>query len=148
MAVYCDCNCFYTPLAIGIILYQRPHIGLIQIVFIIASIIAHLGFFLVLQKGYKIGDLSFVYPIARGTGPLITCILAVVIFNEKPTVFTFIGTFLILISILFFTGGIDKLKQTNSLAPILYSLAVGVVLQAIPFWIKERSVIFLSRLYY
>ncbi|MCY8836665.1 DMT family transporter [Bacillus atrophaeus] len=119
---------FYTPLAIGIILYQRPHIGLIQIVFIIASIIAHLGFFLVLQKGYKIGDLSFVYPIARGTGPLITCILAVVIFNEKPTVFTFIGTFLILISILFFTGGIDKLKQTNSLAPVLYSLAVGVII--------------------
>lgn len=67
----------YTPLAIGVVIYEKPEIGIWQLAIIMASILAHLGFFLVLQKGYKKGDLSLVYPIARGTGPLLTCVLAV-----------------------------------------------------------------------
>nr|MDH3153345.1 hypothetical protein [Bacillus licheniformis] len=59
----------YTPLAIGVVIYEKPEIGIWRLVIIMASILAHLGFFLVLQKGYKKGDLSLVYPIARGTGP-------------------------------------------------------------------------------
>ncbi|ASB90672.1 DMT family transporter [Bacillus sonorensis] len=121
---------FYCPLAIGVILYEKPDIGLWEIILIIASILVHLGCFLVLQKGYKIGDLSLVYPIARGTGPLLTCILAVIIFHEKLTLFTFIGILLIMASILFFTGGMKKLKEEGALIPILYGLAVGAIIAA------------------
>ncbi|MEK5503066.1 DMT family transporter [Bacillus sp. FSL M8-0168] len=119
---------FYSPLAIGVILYEKPEIGMWQTVLIMASVVSHLAFFLVLQKGYSIGDLSLVYPIARGTGPLLTCVLAVIIFHEKMTHVTLIGILLIVTSILFFTGGMKKLKEAGALIPILYGLAVGAII--------------------
>ncbi|MFN2744165.1 SMR family transporter [Bacillus sp. z60-18] len=120
----------YTPLAIGVVLYEKPDFGIWQIVLIMASILAHLGFFLVLQKGYQKGDLSLVYPIARGTGPLITCLLAVVVFHEQLTLPAVIGILLIVVSILFFTGGIKRLTESGSLIPILYGLLIGAIIAA------------------
>ncbi len=46
----------------------------------------HLGYFLSLQLGYRSGDLSLVYPLARGTGPLLATAAAVGILGERPTV--------------------------------------------------------------
>ncbi|MCY8076686.1 DMT family transporter [Bacillus haynesii] len=120
----------YTPLAIGVVIYEKPEIGIWQLVIIMASILAHLGFFLVLQKGYKKGDLSLVYPIARGTGPLLTCVLAVAVFGESLTLPAIIGILLIVISILFFTGGVKRLKESGSLTPVFYGLAVGGIIAA------------------
>ena len=37
----------------------------------------HIAYQLVLQRGYAEGDLNLVYPIARGTGPLLTFVVAV-----------------------------------------------------------------------
>ena len=37
---------------------------------ILMSSLLHLGYSLCLQRGYQVADLSVVYPIARGTGPL------------------------------------------------------------------------------
>lgn len=49
---------FYSPLAIGVILYEKPEIGMWQTVLIMASVVSHLAFFLVLQKG----TVSAIYP--------------------------------------------------------------------------------------
>ena len=38
---------------------------------ILMSSLLHLGYSLCLQRGYQVADLSVVYPIARGTGPLL-----------------------------------------------------------------------------
>ncbi|MCP6682479.1 DMT family transporter [Bacillus nakamurai] len=118
----------YLPLAVWIVLAEKPYIGLWQIVLMIGSTLAHLSFFIVLQKGYKKGDLSLVYPVARGTGPFLTCILAIVFFHEKPSVWTIAGTCFIVLSVLFFTGGLKKLTTSESLIPILYGLATGVII--------------------
>lgn len=39
---------------------------------IAASALIPLGYSLALQKGYRVADLSVVYPIARGSGPLLS----------------------------------------------------------------------------
>lgn len=39
----------------------------------------------VLQIGYKKSDYSIVYPTARGTGPLITVLCAVLILGDRPS---------------------------------------------------------------
>src|SRR3978361_1032599 len=36
----------------------------------------HALYFVALQRGYAVGDLSFVYPLARGTGPLLSTLAA------------------------------------------------------------------------
>ncbi|MBT2711381.1 EamA family transporter [Pseudomonas sp. ISL-88] len=118
----------YLPLAVWIVLAEKPYFGLWQIVMMIGSTLAHFTFFILLQKGYKKGDLSLVYPVARGTGPFLTCILAIVLFHEKPSVWTIAGTCFIVLSVLFFTCGLKKLTSSESLIPILYGLATGVMI--------------------
>src|SRR5689334_10827103 len=41
---------------------------------LIGSGILHLAYSLALQRGYQVADLSVVYPVARGTGPMLSSI--------------------------------------------------------------------------
>ena len=45
----------------------------------------HIGYALVLQAGYRNADYSVVYPTARGTGPLITVLAAVIVLGNSPS---------------------------------------------------------------
>jgi uncharacterized membrane protein len=51
---------------------------------IAASGLIHLAYSLALQRGYRVADLSVVYPIARGTGPLLSSLAAFIVFAEHP----------------------------------------------------------------
>jgi drug/metabolite transporter (DMT)-like permease len=46
------------------------------------SILVHTAYFRVLQRGYAAGDLSVVYPVARGTGPLLASLAAILWLGE------------------------------------------------------------------
>ena len=50
---------------------------------VLVTIILHVLYFLLLCKGYSQADLSLVYPIARGMGPMLVPILAVLILGER-----------------------------------------------------------------
>jgi len=45
----------------------------------------HLAYSLCLQRGYQVADLSVVYPVARGTGPMLSTIGAILILGEAPS---------------------------------------------------------------
>lgn len=55
------------------------------VAFVLLSGLAHLGYSLCLQRGYNVADLSVVYPVARGSGPMLSTIGAVVILGETLT---------------------------------------------------------------
>lgn len=44
----------------------------------------HIGYGLSLQAGYAKADLSIVYPLARGSGPLITMVCAIALLGRGP----------------------------------------------------------------
>ncbi|HET7615785.1 MAG TPA: EamA family transporter, partial [Bacillales bacterium] len=102
----------YAPFAAALVYYRHPHIDWLDLLFILASAIIHLIYFLVLQKGYRVGDLSVVYPVARGTGPMLAAVAAIFVYNERPTALGFAGIFLIVISVFFLTGGLKVLKSS------------------------------------
>jgi drug/metabolite transporter (DMT)-like permease len=52
---------------------------------IAASGVIHTFYFAFLGKGYSVGDLSLVYPLARGTGPLLVPIWAGIFLGERPS---------------------------------------------------------------
>lgn len=52
--------------------------------YLAASSLAHLGYVLTLVGGYNRGDLSTVYPIARGTAPVIVTLGAAVFLDDTP----------------------------------------------------------------
>ena len=56
----------YLPATIYIIVTVQPHFGWLEFGFVVGSSLLHLGYFLLLQAGYRKGDLSLVYPSLCG----------------------------------------------------------------------------------
>jgi len=68
----------HIPLAIvAIIFLPAPTIECIP--YIVASAIIHQGYQWYLLSAYKIGDLTKVYPIARGFGPLVATLISILV---------------------------------------------------------------------
>jgi len=68
------------PLGVALLWYNS--VGLTGLWFILATIALHVLYFNLLARGYAQGDLSLVYPVARGMGPMLVPGLAVVFLNE------------------------------------------------------------------
>jgi drug/metabolite transporter (DMT)-like permease len=68
--------------------------------FALLSGLLHVGYFTLLARAYQTADLSFAYPIARGTGLTLVPILAVPIFDERPTLAAWLGIALVCAGIL------------------------------------------------
>lgn len=67
--------------------------------FVLLSGVIHLAYSLCLQRGYQLADLSVVYPVARGTGPMLSSIAAFVTLGETPTGTGLIGLVLVVAGI-------------------------------------------------
>lgn len=65
------------------------------VAFIVLSTILHLAYSLCLQTGYAKADLSVVYPVARGTGPLLSSLVAVFLLGDIMTGQTGAGLLLV-----------------------------------------------------
>jgi len=52
--------------------------------FLLASVALHTGYYFFLVHAYRVGDLSHVYPLARGLSPMLVALLAAVFANEVP----------------------------------------------------------------
>jgi drug/metabolite transporter (DMT)-like permease len=94
----------YAPLVVWVIVEQRPHFGATQWLALSATSVLHLGYSLALQAGYRTSDLSLVYPIARGSGPLLSFIGATALLAERPTLLSGLGLVLIVAGILLVAG--------------------------------------------
>ena len=55
----------------------------------------HFGYYLTLAGAYRTGDLSFAYPLMRGTAPLLVALLGIVLLRELPTLQVAAGIVLI-----------------------------------------------------
>jgi drug/metabolite transporter (DMT)-like permease len=127
----------YAPLAAGVALLERPHIGLIQVVFLGGTSVLHVAYFLALQHGYRAGDLSLVYPLARGTGPLLSSAAAIVAFGERPTPVAMAGTLLIGLGIFLLTGTPAGLRQAGARRAVGFALLTGVIIAGYTLWDKR-----------
>ncbi len=96
--------------------------------------ILHLLYSLTLQAGYGRADLGVVYPIARGIGPLLTIVLAVIALGERPTLLASIGALVILIGILVVTGNPLRNAGNHPLRRITWGTATGATIAAYTLW--------------
>jgi len=63
------------------------------------SAVIHFGYYLTLAQAYRTGDLSFAYPLMRGTAPLIVALLGIAFLRELPTTPMALGILLISLGI-------------------------------------------------
>lgn len=93
--------------------FQAPQtLGVSAWAAIAASAAVHVVYCVVLQKGYQQGDFSVVYPVARGTGPLVAVLGAVLVLGETPGVPGWSGIGAIMLGILLIAG-VHRLLRTT-----------------------------------
>lgn len=72
---------------------------------IAASGVTHLVYFNVLLTGYRVSDLTVVYPVARGTGPLISAFGALWLLDETLSMLGMGGVLLVTFGVFMIAGG-------------------------------------------
>jgi drug/metabolite transporter (DMT)-like permease len=74
----------YLPVVIVSVIASPPRLTALAWVFMAGTGLLQAGYFLFLQTGYKLGDLSLVYPIGRGTGALLAALAGIILLGEHP----------------------------------------------------------------
>jgi drug/metabolite transporter (DMT)-like permease len=86
----------YAPVAVIVLVVSHPRLAGLPIVFMAGTAIIHIGYALLLQNGYRLGDLSVVYPIGRGSGALLAAAAGIVLLGERPGPLSMAGILLII----------------------------------------------------
>jgi drug/metabolite transporter (DMT)-like permease len=120
----------YAPLAAFIIWWQQPDLGSMHFALMLASAALHTGYYLLLDRGYRSGDLSVVYPLARGTGPLITMLCAVLLLQERPSAVAVTGALLIGGGAIALTGDPRELRRSGNQRAVGFALLTGCMIAA------------------
>ena len=123
----------YFPVAVSVYLFNSVDISLKTSLFVVGSVILHLGYFLLLQVGYRKGDLSIVYPIARATGPVLSTTFAVFILGENITPQVLIGGIIVIFAISQLNSG-TRSRNNNFIASSLFGLSAGALIGSYTVW--------------
>ena len=110
------------PMAIVVMLFL-PLPTLESVPYIILSAIIHQGYQYNLISAYKIGDFTRVYPIARGTGPIVATLVSIIFLGLLITKLQILSIVLICFGIIILGLFSESLIKNNK--AVTYSLATG-----------------------
>jgi drug/metabolite transporter (DMT)-like permease len=128
---------FYAPATITIIEIFQLKINFITIGMMAGSAALHTAYFVLLNQGYRAGDLSLVYPLARGTGPLLSSVAAIVLLGERPSLIAVVGALLIIGGVIILTTNLSRLRETAAREAVIYALVTGLFIAAYTIWDKQ-----------
>ena len=96
---------------------------------------------LLLQRAYRSGDFSLVYPLTRGIAPLLATLGAIAFFGERPSALALAGGGIIIACVFYLTGGASILHtdRAHLRKGMLYGLACGTCVGLYTVW-DQRAV--------
>lgn len=127
----------YAPATITVIEVWEIRIDFVVIGLMAGSAALHTAYFVLLNQGYRVGDLSLVYPLARGTGPLLSSIAAILFLGERPSLVALGGALLIVGGAVILTTNLTQLRQHGAQDAMLYALVTGLFIAAYTLWDKQ-----------
>lgn len=99
------------------------------------SALLHLLYFNSLLRGYRLSDLTVVYPLARGSGPLLTAAGAVLLLGESLTALGLVGVLAVCGGIFLIAGGPalwrhshDPAQRERTHAGVRWGLITGAMI--------------------
>ena len=110
------------PALVGWLVTGRPGINLAAVGFAALSATLEVTYLWLLSAAYARGELSVVYPIARGSAPLLSVMIGLIVLGERLGTLQLVGVFVLLAGILAVT-----LPQTSGRAT-LPALLTGVAI--------------------
>ena len=146
----------YVPIVIVLFAITPMHLHDVRVdlAMMLGTGALHVAYFVLLQRSYRVGEFSLVYPLARGTGPLVTALAAVALFGERLAALQYAGVATIVVAIFVIAGGqasgssmhAPALRQRRSFA---YGVATGLAIASYTLWDKEAvSVLAISPVLY
>lgn len=133
----------YLPAVVAWCLWKRPEITVLGWVFLVGTGLIHVVYYLVLQRGYREADLSLVYPIARGSGPMFSVAGAVLFFGERPSAMAWVGIGLVLtaVGIISLGGAALRADPARVARGRQWGLATGACIAAYTLWDKHAMAV-------
>lgn len=133
----------YAPVTDIVLAVAHPRLSGLPTVFLAGTAVIHIGYALLLQNGYRLGDLSVVYPIGRGSGALLAAAAGIVLLGERPGPLGITGILLIVTGVIVI--GLPSRSQPVTPAPsrrpsavagITFALLTGITIAAYTLWDK------------
>lgn len=104
---------------------------------VLVSGVLHVAYMLVLQHGYRVGNLSTVYATARGTGPFLAVLIAIVLLGERPTPLALVGVAAIIVGVVaigFVDRGASGSPRRGIDPALLFGLLTGIAIAVYTIW--------------
>nr|WP_315478685.1 EamA family transporter [uncultured Rhodoferax sp.] len=124
---------FWAPVGLWLGWQQVPSWGLTEWGFITVSGILHVLYYVVLLRGYRKADLTVVYPLARGSGPLLSSLVAILFLGEQISALGGLGIVAVVGGVFLVAGGPglfrqaqDPHKRARIRKGMVYGLLTGV----------------------
>ncbi|MEW2459507.1 MULTISPECIES: EamA family transporter [Microbacterium] len=99
------------------------------------SAVLHVVYMAVLQRGYREGSLSTVYATARGTGPFLSVIVAVLLLGERPSGIALVGVAAVIVGVVA-VGLVDRGSGGGRGVDLglVFGLLTGVAIAVYTIW--------------
>ena len=137
----------YAPVVAVSVLLSPPRLTPLDWVFMAGTGLLQVGYFLFLQAGYRLGDLSLVYPLGRGSGALLAALAGIVLLGERPGPAGVTGIVLVVLGVLVLGApgrGGDSAAAARPGRPasprlpraIVFALVTGTFIASYTLWDK------------
>jgi len=127
----------WAPLGIALGWHVVPLWGATEWGFVLLSGVLHVVYYVILLRGYRKSDLTVVYPLARGSGPLISSLFAILFLGEHITLTGLAGILGVVFGVFLVAGGPRLWRATHDAAQrervhkgIRYGVLTGLFIAA------------------
>lgn len=133
-AYTCASALLCAPVGIALIAEGQQVLDWRLVVGAAVSAALHIAYSLILQAGYDRAELGVVYSVARGTGPMLTMLFAVLLLGERLTTAAMLGAFLIVAGILVVVGNLFRSGSSLTLPSVFWGAATGATIAGYTLW--------------
>ncbi|WP_299302347.1 DMT family transporter [uncultured Brachybacterium sp.] len=124
----------WAPLAIYALI--RADLGVTPALLVapLISGVLHIAYQLTLQTGYARADLGVVYPVARGVGPVLSMVVAILVLGERPGWAAALGALTVIAGIVVVATGHSGTSRQGVRAGVAWGAMTGVAIAAYTLW--------------
>jgi drug/metabolite transporter (DMT)-like permease len=132
----------YAPVVAASVLLSPPRLTPLDWVFMTGTGLLQVGYFLFLQSGYRLGDLSLVYPLGRGSGALLAALAGITLLGERPGTAGITGIVLVVLGVLVLgvpgrrAGSPPATRAAPASRAVIFALVTGTFIASYTLWDK------------
>jgi drug/metabolite transporter (DMT)-like permease len=127
----------YLPVLVLALVVDPGPLGWTAIGLMAGSGALHALYFVLLQRAYATGDLSVVYPLSRGTGPLLSTTVAIIALGERPSPVALAGAALIVAAVFSMIRRTEERGSATMGNGTLFAVLTGAAIAAYTLWDKQ-----------